>query len=136
MNGPPSPAGEVGDPATVTVRFLEVAPPLPGESPSVRLALLVLLELPSDADSGAIVVAPASATQEGLARRLGVTQGAVSKVVRRLIAVGVVRQGRGHVAGGGRQVRFYALTERGHQLVLAYRERFSPPANLPPKPAS
>ena len=96
-----------------------------GPGPEVRLALRVLLALPGPAaPTGAVVVAAVTATQEGLASRLAVTQGAVSKVLRQLQAAGVIRRDQGHVTGFLRRVRVYSLTPRGLDLVRAYHRRF------------
>lgn len=105
--------------------FPSVTTPLSDRrGPEVRLALRVVLELTTPPAPGAVVVAPFTATQDGLASRLSVTQGAVSKVLRHLRAAGVIRRDRGHVAGFGRRVLVYSLTPRGEALVRAYRTRF------------
>ena len=93
----------------------------------IRLALRVVLHLshagPLEAGS---VVSPRS-TQQGMASDLGVTQGAVSKVLRRLAAAGVVRHARHHVQGRGRRMRAYCLTARGLDIVRRWQERVSDP---------
>ena len=55
-------------------------------------------------------------TQKGIAVSLGVTQGAVSKVLRRLLAADVVLRERRRVHGLTRRVRAYYLTRRGEEL--------------------
>ncbi len=57
-----------------------------------------------------------SATQRGIAATLGVTQGAVSKILDGLTAAGVVGRQRTHVPGRDRRVRVYFLTARGEAL--------------------
>ena len=52
-----------------------------------------------------------------MARGLSATQGAVSKVLRRLTAADVVRPQRRHVPGRSRRVKVYLLTFRGDELV-------------------
>ena len=61
-------------------------------------------------------------TQAGLSAALGVQQSAVSRVLHRLVAAGVVEARSEHVAGASRKVRRYALTPRGERLGRALRE--------------
>lgn len=56
------------------------------------------------------------ATQAGIADSLSTSQGAVSWILSRLRAAGVVRYEVGHVPGGGRRVRVYTLTRAGEIL--------------------
>lgn len=106
------------------------APPIPGgpgerHRQEVLLALRLLLTLTAaPPPDGGVVVAAYAATQEGLASKLAVTQGAVSKVLRQLRAAGVIRRDKGHVAGFSRRVGLYSLTPRGTALVQTYRARF------------
>ncbi|MGP8136209.1 MAG: hypothetical protein ACLQD8_08885 [Thermoplasmata archaeon] len=62
-----------------------------------------------------------------MAASLGATQGAVSKVLARLQAVGVVGRERRHVQGKDRRVRVYSLTPKGEELAKAIRDRFRLP---------
>jgi DNA-binding MarR family transcriptional regulator len=71
-------------------------------------------------------------TQQGLAERLGVTQGAVSKVLSRMMAADVVREDRRHVSGLDRRVRVYSLTVVGQELEREIRDHFGlPPSGFP-----
>lgn len=67
--------------------------------------------------------APPQSTQQGIAEALSATQGAVSKVLRRLIAGELVRWERRHVPGRFRRVRVYFLTVQGEQMAAATRAR-------------
>ena len=69
-------------------------------------------------------------TQAGIADGIGAGQSAVSRVLRRLVAAGIVTVETRHVAGSPRRVRIYRLTERGERLGRALRE--TPPPGLPP----
>lgn len=87
----------------------------------VRLALrvVVLLSLSERLEPGD--VAPPESTQQGMAARLRVTQGAISKVLRRLSASDVVGHERHHVRGEARRMQVYYLTPRGWELATRYR---------------
>jgi len=91
---------------------------------SVRLALRVVVQLDRLGPPGPDGSARPEATQDGLATTLGVTQGAVSKVIARLIAVNVVAQERRHVRGRDRRVRVYYLSPEGEGLAHRIEERF------------
>ncbi|MCI4366880.1 MAG: PKD domain-containing protein [Thermoplasmata archaeon] len=70
-------------------------------------------------------------TQGGIAESIGAGQSAVSRVLRRLVAAGIVTVETRHVAGSPRRVRIYRLTERGERLGRALREAPGP-RNSPP----
>jgi hypothetical protein len=61
-------------------------------------------------------------TQAGIAEAVGAGQSAVSRVLRRLVAAGIILVETRHVAGSPRRVRIYRLTERGERLGRALRE--------------
>jgi DNA-binding PadR family transcriptional regulator len=82
----------------------------------VRLSLRVVVHLHRAGPPGEDEVARLESTQQGLVRSLGVTQGAVSKILSRLVAAEVIRQERRHVRGLNRRVRAYFLTARGLAL--------------------
>ena len=90
----------------------------------VRLALRVILHLERVGSLEEEFVARIESTQLGMTRVLSTTQGAVSKVLRRLSAVGVLRSERRHVRGRRRRVHAYYLTPRGIALAREYHERF------------
>lgn len=64
-------------------------------------------------------------TQEGMAETLAVTQGAVSKVLQKLLAVDLVRRELHHVPGRVRRVEVYALTRRGELMLEEMRARLT-----------
>ncbi len=63
------------------------------------------------------------ATQRGLAYALGASQGAVSKALRQLTTLALVRSERRHVPGRLLRVTVYSLTRRGELWVQAAREK-------------
>jgi DNA-binding MarR family transcriptional regulator len=89
----------------------------------IRLALRVVVHLSRLGPLEPGSTAQPESTQQGMASRLQVTQGAVSKVLRQLGAADVVRHARHHVQGGERRMRAYFLTARGLDLARRYRER-------------
>jgi DNA-binding MarR family transcriptional regulator len=126
-------------PATNPSPFPAWEPPLPVVSGTpgsneerIRLSLRIVVLLGRIGPPGEDGVAKPEATQQGIAAVLGVTQGAVSKVLRRLVAAEVVRQERHHVRGQDRRVRIYFLTRRGEGLEREIRERFELPSQFPP----
>ena len=72
-------------------------------------------------------------TQRGLAQQLSVTQGAVSKVLARLVAAEVVQRERRHVHGAPRRVKVYFLTRQGEVLAREIGQRFGWAPPLPPQ---
>jgi hypothetical protein len=105
---------------------------LPGSfEERVRLSIKVVVLLdhwgPPD-DNGS---ARREMTQQGLAETLSVTQGAISKVLNRLVAADVVRADRRHVAGLARRVRVYSLTRDGETLAREIRSQFGLPSPRP-----
>lgn len=93
----------------------------------VRLALRIVLHLAQTGPLQSGDVALQESTQRGIASQLGVTQGAISKVLKRLVAAGVVRSERHHVRGERRRMRAHSLTVRGAEIARRYWERFSGP---------
>lgn len=61
-------------------------------------------------------------TQAGIASSIGAGQSAVSRVLQRLVAAGIVSVETRHVEGSVRRLRIYRLTERGERLGRALRE--------------
>ncbi|MCI4330803.1 MAG: PKD domain-containing protein [Thermoplasmata archaeon] len=60
-------------------------------------------------------------TQRGMAEALGVRQGPLSNVLRRLVAAGVVTEELRHVRGAPRRVKAYRLSAEGRALALEIR---------------
>lgn len=100
-----------------------------GLADGVHVALRLVVRLDLLRAPGPDGEALPEATQEGLAESLHVTQGAVSKVLGRLMAVSIVAAERRHVRGRGRRVRVYYLSGSGTELARQIEERFgiSPP---------
>lgn len=73
------------------------------------------------------------ATQEGIAAQLSTTQGAVSKVLSRLVAAEAVRRDVLRVDGRVRRVRVYSLTPRGDAIARSILNRSSGTPGLPPQ---
>lgn len=90
---------------------------------SVRLALRVVVQLDRLGPPGPDGTARPETTQDGLAGTLGVTQGAVSKVLTRLVAVNIVAEERRHVRGRDRRVRVYYLSRQGEGLARDIERR-------------
>jgi len=97
----------------------------------VRLSLRLVVQLSWVGPPGDDGAARKASTQEGLAEALAVTQGAVSKVLRRLVAAEMVCQERRHVRGVGRRVRVYFLSREGEALARQIRNRFGIPPRVP-----
>ncbi len=138
----PAVRGPYVDPTPALLR-----PPVPPRFASderVRLALRTVVHLSQlDPPVLASAEAPQRSTQQGIALALSATQGAVSKVLRRLIAGGLVRWERRHVAGRYRRVRVYFLTPDGGRIASEAWERLptlradrrgSPGSERPPPP--
>lgn len=58
-----------------------------------------------------------------MAKALGITQGAITGVLARLVAAGVLGVRTSHVRGHDRRVKVYELTPMGENLVLDLRRR-------------
>lgn len=87
--------------------------PLPGAQQLTLRLLQRLATLPRVAPGE---IPTRECTQAGLADYLGAGQSAVSKILRRLSASGIVESATGHVTGNTRRVRIYRLTARGERL--------------------
>ncbi|MCI4360612.1 MAG: helix-turn-helix transcriptional regulator [Thermoplasmata archaeon] len=83
------------------------------ELAGLRLSQRVLQHL---ARNGGSVLGD-SVTQRGIQSSLGVTQGALSSVLRRLEDGGAIASEKAHVQGRDRRVKVYVLTPRGRSLV-------------------
>ena len=98
----------------------------------VDLSMRILVHLSYQVTATIDDIPRDGSTQLGMARDLGVTQGAVSKVLERLAAAGMVRYQRGHVVAQWRRQRVYQLTPSGQALARRIREHFRLP-QLPPR---
>jgi hypothetical protein len=106
---PPPPTGALPDP------------------PTVRLSRRIVVHLAAVGRLDPDGVASLGATQRGIGDALAADQSAVSKVLRRLEAAGVVEVTRAHVRGLDRRVNVYGLTRRGMAIAREVRIRTAPP---------
>ncbi len=95
-----------------------------------RLALRVVVHLYRVGPFDEFGISRPESTQQGIAESLQVTQGAVSKVLKRLAAANVVEHQRSHVHEQNRRMRAYFLTARGIDLARRCHDRF-PDADWP-----
>ena len=96
----------------------------------VRLSMRIIMHLTPAQGHGETSSAGPESTQGGMATALCVTQGAVSKILARLIAVGVVRDESHHVRGKLRRMRVYFLTYKGELLARDVIRRFGEASTL------
>jgi len=135
----PAPTYAVPGDGAIPVPVWEPPPSVDGRlsavnAESVRLALRVVVQLDRLGPPGPDGSARPEATQGGLAVALGVTQGAVSKVLARLAAVDIVAQERRHVRGRDRRVRVYYLSREGVGLAREIELHFGLRSPRPPPP--
>jgi DNA-binding MarR family transcriptional regulator len=79
-------------------------------------------------------LAPASLSQGGMSKALGVPQNHLANALARLEAGGVLIVSRRHVSGGSRRVQVYTLTPLGEALARDLR-KLAPPGDPPAVPA-
>lgn len=84
---------------------------------ALRSSERILLHLARQGSVGPGEVAPRGLCQAGMVESLGIRQGALTGILRRLEAAGVVSVSREHARGMTRRVKVYRLTPVGHQLV-------------------
>ncbi|HEV2429768.1 MAG TPA: hypothetical protein VGV64_08020, partial [Thermoplasmata archaeon] len=80
-------------------------------------------------------IPPKSISQAGMVEALGVTQGALTGCLSRLVAAGILRVQRSHVRGHDRRVKVYELTSKGEELVRELRRRTPPRPSNPIDPS-
>jgi DNA-binding MarR family transcriptional regulator len=90
---------------------------------SVRLSERVIDHLRRQPRTGPYDIAPAGMSQAGMVEALGASQSAVAKVVRRLVASGVLLESREHVQGAPTRLKVYRLTPLGEALARDIRQR-------------
>jgi len=95
------------------------------------LALRVIAHLANTGPPLETGLGRAESTQAGIARSLQVTQGGVSKVLRKLRDGDIVRNERRHVPGHSLRVTVYSLTRRGELMVESVRARPRPRVGPP-----
>jgi DNA-binding MarR family transcriptional regulator len=106
-----------------------------GPSPDmVRLSERIVIELARVGRLSTDLPARPERTQQGLAGLLGSNQSAVAKVLRRLVAAGILLEDRRHVAGDGRRLKVYSLTRSGELLAREVATRYR--VSLLPAPSA
>jgi DNA-binding MarR family transcriptional regulator len=99
-------------------------PPRPRDvTDAVRLSQRVILHVYALGTLPQGDVAPPGLCQAGIGEALGVTQGGLAAVLRRLEAAGVVTVERGHVRGRDRRLKIYRLSAQGLEIARDLRAR-------------
>ena len=104
----------------------EPASPPPNDGGRVRISHRVLVHIASQGRIGADEVPPRALTQAGMVEALEVNQGALTGVLRRLVAAGILVERREHVRGADRRLKVYRLTQSGEELYQEIRGRRPP----------
>ena len=101
----------------------------------LRLSERILVQLGREGRLDADTTARPGRTQAGLAETVDSNRNAVSKVLRRLVAAGILTEERRHVSGLDQRVKVYDLTLRGEALAREVARRHHAsllPARTPP----
>lgn len=125
----PVPSGEMAGREVLE----EVEPPSSTPTPmgpdrepnALRVSERVVLHLASQGALGTDEVAPLAFSQAGMAQALRIRQNALTNVLRRLEAAGVLVVDTRHVIGRPRRMKVYRLTGRGESLARDLRRRAS-----------
>jgi DNA-binding MarR family transcriptional regulator len=102
--------------STAGAKNLQPTTQVDSKAQQTRLAIRIVLHLTRFGLPREDGYGRPEATQDGIAREMSTTQGAVSKILVRLSAAEAVRSEHRHVIGFGRRVRVYSLTRRGELL--------------------
>jgi DNA-binding MarR family transcriptional regulator len=112
-----------GGPAT----GVDVPDPSPKPSKTsretLRLSQRIILHVYGQGTLRAGDVAPPGLCQAGIGEALGIPQGGLAAVLRRLEAADILVAERGHVRGHDRRLKVYRLTQRGLELAKELRTR-------------
>jgi DNA-binding MarR family transcriptional regulator len=116
--------------ATITTRLDE------GAGEPVRLSQRILIHLAREGAGAPEGTVSHSLCQQGIAESLGITQGAMAGVLRRLVVGGAVVCERAHVEGHDRRLNVYRLAPRGQEIVRRLLKeypgvRLSPARSVP-----
>ncbi len=119
-------AGTAPPRATPSMREDARVPPPRSARPEVSRSALylsqrIVLHLAQQGSLGPSEVAPLGFTQHGISRALTVRQNALTNVLRRLVAAGVVTEDVRHVQGQSRRLKVYRLSSRGEALAYDLR---------------
>ncbi len=96
---------------------------------ALRLSQRIVLHLARQGVLGPDEVAPLGFSQPGMSVALGVRQNALTNVLRRLVAAGVLSEDVRHVRGQPRRLKVYRLTPRGEELARDLRRHPPPTPN-------
>lgn len=127
--GPPAaapdvvPAGTSAEPAVVAASAAAAPDPsstAPGRE-ALRLSQRIVLHLAGLGTLGSDEVATLGFTQLGMSAALGTRQNALTNVLRRLVAAGILLEDVRHVRGQPRRLKVYRLTPRGEALARELR---------------
>lgn len=124
--GPPEPAGVEREGAT---------PPGKDEEEPLHLSRRVLVHLLRQGHLAPGIAPEDGHTQRGMGEVLGVRQGALSSVLRRLEDGGAIVSEKMHVRGRDRRVKVYQLTPRGRELAKRVRPSVPPGTGSNPTPS-
>jgi DNA-binding MarR family transcriptional regulator len=107
-------------------------PPVDALGPT-RLSQRVLIHIAREGTGPIGGAVPHRLCQEGIAEALGVTQGALSGVLRRLVAGGALVSEKAHVQGHDRRLKVNLLAPRGREIVRRLWKEF-PDSRAAPRP--
>ncbi|MDE1820194.1 MAG: PKD domain-containing protein [Euryarchaeota archaeon] len=122
---PPKPPEVSGATQGVTARPARPSRPkaTPPSRDALRVSERVVVHLALQGALHADDVAPVAFTQQGMAETLGVRQNALTNVLRRLEAGGILLVDVRHVRGRPRRMKVYRLTGRGEALAKELRRK-------------
>lgn len=100
---------------------VEPAPPAGPAPEALRVSQRIVLHLAGLGVLGPDEVAAVGFTQLGMSQALGTRQNALTNVLRRLVAAGVLTEDVRHVRGQPRRLKVYRLTSRGEALAKELR---------------
>ncbi len=121
---PTPPPEPIAPPGALAAKVVPpMAPPVRARPSTevLRISQRVVLHLSVQGVLGPHDVAPLGFTQPGISQSLGVRQNALTNVLRRLVAAGVVVEDVRHVQGQPRRLKVYQLTPRGEALARELR---------------
>ncbi|MCI4368738.1 MAG: hypothetical protein L3K09_04165 [Thermoplasmata archaeon] len=87
----------------------------------LRISARLLLHISRQPQFAPRETVPEALTQAGMAETLGVSQGAISSALTRLVDGGVLRVGLNHVRGRFKRLKVYQLTPEGMSIVRHIR---------------
>jgi DNA-binding MarR family transcriptional regulator len=90
----------------------------------LRISIRILLHIGRQGRFGPQEVPPPALSQAGMAEALGVSQGAVSNTLGRLVVGGILSVERAHVRARMMRLKVYQLTPSGEELVRRLRLRY------------